>query len=62
MTSHATLFVRPTQVPADYGISRATLYRWAAKGIVKIYKRGNCSFVRRDEMDAAIMGEAEAQQ
>ena len=56
------IFVRPMQVPAVYGISRATLYRWASKGLVTIHKRGGCSFVRRDEMDAAIMGDDPAQE
>lgn len=39
MTHPAPIFIRPTQVPAAYGISRATLYRWAEKGLLFIFVR-----------------------
>jgi len=54
-----SIYVRVMNVPSVYEISRATLYRWAEKKLVKIHKQGNCAFVRRDEMDKAIMGETQ---
>lgn len=51
------LFIRPGQAPEAFGISRATLYRWAEQGKVKIYKRGSSSFVSVEEVSNFIVGD-----
>ncbi len=52
------LFVRVSDCPTVFGISRATIYRWKNAGDVKIFKRGGASFVKVSEMEDLITGEA----
>ena len=47
---------RPTQAPEVVGISRATLYRWAKDGHVKLYRQGRMTFFRPEEVAAYITG------
>lgn len=54
-----TAFIRPSQAQDVFGISRATLYRWAGKGWITIHKRGGCSFVEVDQLKKAITGESD---
>lgn len=44
------IYARPVDAPKIFGISRSTLYRWAAAGDVTIYRRGGASFVRIEEV------------
>lgn len=52
----APLFVRPVDAKAVFGIHRATLYRWAEQGHIRIYKRGAASFVSTAEVSNYITG------
>lgn len=52
----APVTFRPTQAPAVVGVSRATIYRWAEKGHVKLYKRAGMTFLRTDEVLNFIVG------
>ncbi|MDN5569573.1 MAG: helix-turn-helix domain-containing protein [Paracoccus sp. (in: a-proteobacteria)] len=56
MTAHTPIFIRPVQVKELFGIHRATLYRWAAAGHIKIHKRGAASFVSVSEVTDFITG------
>mgnify|MGYP003663871297 FL=1 len=38
------------KVQDSFGVSEDTVRRWAKRGLVTIYRRGNCSAVRNDEM------------
>jgi predicted site-specific integrase-resolvase len=42
------------EVDRDYGVKRATLYRYAQKGHIKIYRRGmdRRAYVRRSDIEA----------
>ena len=48
------IYFRPTECPALFVISVATLYRWAAAKCITIHKEGAISFVKVADMDAAI--------
>lgn len=41
---------RPVHCQEVFGISRATLYRWAKDGHITIYKKGPMSFVKVEEV------------
>ena len=41
---------RVSDAKAMFGLSRATIYRWAAKGHIKIYKKSSMSFVNVSEL------------
>ncbi|MFD1481647.1 helix-turn-helix transcriptional regulator [Paracoccus nototheniae] len=56
MNAQTPIFIRPAQVQSHYGIHRATLYRWAAAGHVRIHKRGAASFVNVAELSNFITG------
>lgn len=56
MTRPLPLFIRPARVSELFGIHRATLYRWAAAGHVKIHKRGAATFVSVKELSDFITG------
>ena len=45
MTDQTPIFIRPNRVQAVFGIHRATLYRWAGAGHIKLIKRGSQTFV-----------------
>ena len=47
---------RPTQAPQVFGVSRATIYRWADKGYIRLYQRAGMTFVKVDEVLAYITG------
>lgn len=49
-------FVRPSDVQRAYGIHRATLYRWIARGLLPLHKVGNSSFVEAKELRRIITG------
>ncbi|SOC11351.1 helix-turn-helix protein [Rhodobacter sp. JA431] len=52
------LWVRVSDVGLWFGVSRATVYRAAARGEITIYKQRG-SRVRSDEMDRWLSGECE---
>ena len=56
MTALQPIYVRPTRAPEVFGVSRATIYRWAAKGVIRIYKRGTQSFVKVSEVTSYVEG------
>ena len=58
--SAAPIYARPVDAPRIFGISRSTLYRWAAAGYVTIHRRGGASFVRIEEVCAFIEGNSAA--
>lgn len=47
---------RPTQAPQVFGVSRATIYRWAEKGHITLYQRAGMTFVKVDEVLSYITG------
>ncbi|MBK4214820.1 hypothetical protein JJJ17_02650 [Paracoccus caeni] len=47
-------YIRLSRVQDVYGVHRATIYRWAAKGVVTIYKLDGISLLRRSEMESMI--------
>ena len=47
---------RPSQAPQIFGVSRATIYRWADQGHVRLYHRGGMTFLRVDEVRDFIIG------
>lgn len=56
MVAHMPIYIRPVRSKEVFGVHRCTLYRWAADGHIKIYKRGAASFVRVDEVIKYIEG------
>uniref|UniRef100_UPI004047F200 hypothetical protein n=1 Tax=Yoonia sp. TaxID=2212373 RepID=UPI004047F200 len=44
------IYTRMFKVQDSFGVSEDTVRRWAKRGLVTIYRRGNCSAVRNDEM------------
>lgn len=56
MTDARALYIRPSQAQQVFGISRATIYRWADAGAFKIHKRGNASFVKIADVTRYIEG------
>ena len=46
------MFVRVCRSQEVFGVHRSTVYRWAERGWIKIYKRGNVSVVRPEEVEA----------
>ncbi len=50
----APIFVPVRLAKERFGFSRATAYRWAAKGHFRIYKRGNIAFLKVDEVSAFV--------
>lgn len=54
MTAAAPIYIRPAQVPAMFGISRSTLYRWAAAGMVDLHRHGRMTFVRAEDLRRLI--------
>lgn len=53
------VYVRPRDSKLVFGISRATLYRWADRGAITIFRRGSASFVSVAEVSAYIEGLAD---
>ncbi len=47
---------RPAQAQQVFGVSRATIYRWADKGHIKIYKRGGVALVKVEDVLSYITG------
>ena len=47
---------RPVDAKKIFGVSRATIYNWAAAGHITIYKRAGMSFLRVQEVEAYICG------
>ncbi|WP_146590915.1 helix-turn-helix domain-containing protein [Puniceibacterium confluentis] len=47
---------RPSDAPAVFSVSRATIYRWAKAGYITIYKRTGISLIDVDEVKAYIKG------
>ena len=54
--AQSRIYFRPTECPALFGISVATLYRWAAAKRITIHKAGSISLVKVADMEAAIEG------
>ena len=46
------VFVRVCRSQEVLGVHRSTVYRWAEKGWIRIYKRGGVSVVRIDDVEA----------
>lgn len=55
-TQPKAIYARPSDSAQVFGVSRATLYRWAKAGAFRIYKRGTASFVKISEVCAYIEG------
>lgn len=55
--SPAPLYVRVVDSQPVFGIHRATVYRWAAAGLIRIHKRGSASFLSVAEMKRLIEGD-----
>jgi len=53
------VYVRPYRVPELFGVSRSTLYRWAAEGHITIHRRGAMAFVRVADLHRVIEGRPE---
>ncbi|MBR9836992.1 MAG: helix-turn-helix domain-containing protein [Rhodobacteraceae bacterium] len=53
------LYVRVASAQAYFGIHRATFYRWANAGRIKIYKQGPISLLKVAEVEAFLEGESE---
>ena len=51
-----TIYTRVSRAQEIFGVHRATIYRWASTGKIKIYKRGRCSFLKNAEMEELIEG------
>ncbi len=49
--AHRPIFIRVSRSQEMFGVHRSTVYRWAEKGWIKIYKRGNVSVVRLSEVE-----------
>lgn len=54
------IMVRVSKAQQVFGVHRATIYRWAGAGSIKIYKCGSASFVKTEEILAHITGEGAA--
>lgn len=48
------IYVRPSRAQEVFGVCPATIYNWANKGEIRIYKRGRMSFVKASEVAAYI--------
>ncbi len=46
------MFVRVCRSQEVFGVHRSTVYRWVERGWIKIYKRGNVSVVRPEDVEA----------
>lgn len=46
------VFVRVCRSQDVFGVHRSTVYRWAERGWIRIYKRGNVSVVRMADVEA----------
>ncbi|ERP98779.1 hypothetical protein Q669_00545 [Labrenzia sp. C1B10] len=42
-----------------FGVSTATIYRWAQKGHIRIHKRAGCSFLNVEEVKNFLLGKDE---
>jgi hypothetical protein len=57
MTRHTgATMARPTNAKFHVGVSRATIYRWAKKGHIKLYKRFSMTFFDVAEVQDFIKG------
>lgn len=56
------LYVRLSQAKDTFGIHRATFYRWAAAGRIRIYKKGPISLLKVSEIEVFLEGRAELSQ
>ena len=45
------VFVRVCRSQEVFGVHRSTVYRWAGKGWIRIYKRGSVSVVRLADVE-----------
>ena len=52
----APITCRPTQAQQIFGVSRATIYRWAERGHIRLYQRAGMTFIKVDEVMAYITG------
>lgn len=50
---------RPVQAKELFGVSTATIYRWAQKGHIRIHKRAGCSFLNVEEVKNFLLGKDE---
>ena len=48
------IYCRANDVPHRFGISRATLYRWAKKGGVSLHHHGGITLVKISDLSAYI--------
>ncbi|WP_457650840.1 helix-turn-helix domain-containing protein [Profundibacter sp.] len=53
------VFVRVCRSQEVFGVHRSTVYRWAERGWIRIYKRGNVSVVRLADVEAMFENEPE---
>ena len=54
MTPPKPLYVRIAHAPAMFGIGRTMIYEMASAGKLTIYKAGNASLLKVEEMEAVI--------
>ncbi len=52
--SQRPIYVRVCRSKEAFGVHRSTVYRWAQKGWIRIYKRGNVALVRLSEVEAFL--------
>lgn len=52
----APITCRPCDAKEVFGVSRATIYRWAEAGHISIYKRAGMSFLDVSEVRNFILG------
>ncbi len=52
--SQRPIYVRVCRSQEMLGVHRSTVYRWAEKGWIRIYKRGNVALVRLSEVEAFL--------
>lgn len=57
MTQETPIYLRPKAAAEVVGVHRATLYRWAEQGHIRIHRKGNASFVRISELIAYVESE-----
>lgn len=55
-TTQNRIYFRPVECQALFGISLATLYRWAKQDRITIHKAGAMSLVKVSDMEAVIEG------
>ena len=56
MSSQEPLFIRVSRSRDLIGVSRSTIYRWAERGLIRIYRIGGVSLLRAPDVIALVQG------